>query len=409
MNLNIDYIRAAFPALDSDTVFFDNAGGSQILGTVVERIVDYYQQSNVQLGGAYALADIARARINAGTASIGHWLHAAQPQEAVVGASSSALICLFAEAIGTTLKAGDEIIITDADHEANRSPWLRLQAKGIIVKTWQFEADSYRLEWKTLEGLLTNKTKLVAFCHVSNIFGSIHPVQDIATRLRKHQILSFVDGVAYAPHRLPDVQTWGVDFYVSSIYKVYGPHLGVLYGKKEHLLRLPNPNHTFIAPDDLPYKFQLGGPNYELTYSLTGIVDYLQQVAQEHGLVSETPLREQWQYAYDLFSAHETQLTQYLLDFLLQHPHVTIIGETTADPKKRVAIVSFVVNNKDSAAIVAPLSKQHIGLKTGDFYAKTIIKRLGLEAQGGVIRVSMVHYNTLEEVERFIQVLKEVL
>ncbi|MGH1338673.1 MAG: aminotransferase class V-fold PLP-dependent enzyme [Aureispira sp.] len=409
MNLHIDYIRAAFPALDSDTVFFDNAGGSQILGTVVERIVDYYQQSNVQLGGAYALSDIARARVNAGTASMGHWLHAAQPQEAIVGPSASALIRLFAEAIGSTLEAGDEVIITDADHEANRSPWLRLQAKGIIIKTWQFDANSYRLEWKDLEGLLTAKTKLVAFCQVSNVFGNIHPIQEIAAQLRQRQILSFVDGVAYAPHRLPDVQASGVDFYVASIYKVYGPHVGVLYGREEHLLRLPNPNHTFITADDLPYKFQLGGPNYELTYSLTGIVDYLQQVAQKHGLVPETPLREQWQYAYDLFSAHEAQLTQRLLDFLQQQASIQIIGDLSSDPKKRVSTISFVVKGKNSAAIAAPIAAQHLGIKTGDFYTKTIIQRLGLEAQGGVIRVSMVHYNTLEEVDQFIQLLKEVL
>lgn len=409
MNLNIDYVRAAFPALDSDTVFFDNAGGSQVLGTVIGKIVDYYHQCNVQLGGAYALSDVARARVNSGTASIGHWLHAAHPHEAVVGPSSSALIHLFANAIGKTLKAGDEIIITDADHEANRSPWLRLQEQGIVVKTWPFEEASYCLEWKDLEGLLNSKTKLVAFCHVSNIFGNIHPIQEWVSLLKAKGILSFVDGVAYAPHRLPDVQAWGVDFYVSSLYKVYGPHVGVLYAKEEHLLALPSPNHQFIAADDLPYKFQLGGPNYELTYSLTGIVTYLQQVAQKHGLMPETPLREQWQYAYDLFAAHEAQLAQYLLDFLNQQKNIVVIGATNADTQQRVSTISFIIKGQHSAAVAAPIAQHQVGIKTGDFYAKTIIERLGLEEQGGVIRVSMVHYNTKEEVKKLINLLKKVL
>ncbi len=409
MNLKLDYVRAAFPALDSETVFFDNAGGSQILGGVISRIVAYYQHSNVQLGGAYALSGIARARVNAGTASIGHWLHAAQPHEAIVGPSSSALTHLFANAIMATLQAGDEIIITDADHEANRSPWLRLQEQGIVIKTWPFDTTTYCLELKDLTPLLTEKTKLVAFCHVSNILGSIHSVQEIAAFLRQRDILSFVDGVAYGPHRLPDVQAWGVDFYVCSLYKIFGPHVGVLYGKEEHLRRLPSPNHTFIAADDLPYKFQLGGPNYELTCSLTGIVDYLQHIAQEHGLVPATPLREQWQYAYDLFTAHEARLTERLLDFLNQRPNVRIIGVSTADPQKRVSTISFVVEGKNSAELAAPIAAQNMGIKTGDFYARTIIERLGLTAQGGVIRISMVHYNTLKEVDQLIKLLKKVL
>ncbi len=249
----------------------------------------------------------------------------------------------------------------------------------------------------------------MAFCHVSNIFGSIHPVQELAAALRERHILSFVDGVAYGPHRLPDVQAWDVDFYVCSLYKIFGPHVGVLYGKEEHLRHLPNANHTFVAADDLPYKFQLGGPNYELTYSLTGIVEYLQDIAQQHGLVPETPLREQWQYAYDLFTAHEARLAARLLEFLNQQPHVRIVGERSADPQKRVSTIAFVVDGKDSAAVAAPIAQKNMGIKTGDFYAKEIIERLGLVEQGGVIRVSMVHYNSLQEVDQLIKLLKKVL
>ena len=211
------------------------------------------------------------------------------------------MIRLFSIVIGQTLEAGDEIIISNADHEANISPWKSLVAKGVVVKVWEFNKQTFQLELDDLKQLMTAKTKLVAFCHVSNIFGTIHPVKEITEYIHSQGALSFVDGVAYAPHRLPDVQELNVDFYVYSIYKVFGPHIGVLYGKEEHLLRLPGINHSFIPHDDLPYKFQPGGPNYELTYALNGIVEYLQAVAQHHGMAADAPVREQMQFAYDLF------------------------------------------------------------------------------------------------------------
>jgi cysteine desulfurase family protein (TIGR01976 family) len=404
MKLDLDFIRNEYPSLRSDYVFFDNAGGSQTLKRVMDKITEYYMTSNVQLGGTYSVSTQARERVNSGSAQIAHTLNAKLAHEVVVGSSASTLIRLFSIVIGKTLKAGDEIIITNADHEANVSPWQSLAEQGIIIKTWEFNTQTFQLELEDLKKLMTPKTRLVAYCHASNIFGTIHPAKEFNAYIHSQGALSFIDGVAYAPHRLPDVQDLDADFYVYSMYKVFGPHLSVLYGKEAHLLRLPGINHSFVANDDLPYKFQPGGPNYELTYALNGISEYLQAVAQHHGMDANSSVREQMQFAYDLFDVHEEALAKRLLDFLTQKENVQIIGETSANKGIRVCTVAFVVKGMYSPDIDAKAAVNNIGIKTGDFYAKGITKALDLDQQGGVVRVSMAHYNTFEELERLIAI-----
>lgn len=408
MKLDLDFIRNEYPSLREDYVFLDNAGGSQTLKRVMDKITEYYMTSDVQLGGTYSVSTQARERVNSGTAQIAQTLNAKLSHEAVIGSSSTALIRLFSIVIGKTLKAGDEVIISNADHEANVSPWKSLVDQGIIIKTWEFNTQTFQLELDDLKKLMTDKTKLVAYCHVSNIFGTIHPAKEFNAYIHSQGALAFVDGVAYAPHRLPDVQDLDADFYVYSIYKVFGPHIGVLYGKEEHLLRLPGINHSFIPKDDLPYKFQPGGPNYELTYALNGISEYLQAVAQHHGMDANASLREQMQFAYDLFDAHEEALTQRLLDFLKTKEKVRIIGETSANKDLRVCTLAFVVEGMHSSEIDAKVAANNIGIKTGDFYAKGITKALHLNEQGGVVRVSMAHYNSFEELERLILLLDTI-
>lgn len=405
MKLDLDFIRNEYPSLRKDYVFFDNAGGSQTLKRVMDKVTEYYMTSDVQLGGTYSISTQARERVNSGSAQIAQTFNAEFDHEIVVGSSSTTLIRLFSIVIGKTLNPGDEIIITNADHEANVSPWKSLAEQGIIIKTWEFNTETFQLELDDLKKLMTPKTKLVAYCHASNIFGTIHPAKEFNAYIRSQGALSFIDGVAYAPHRLPDVQDLDADFYVYSLYKVFGPHLSVLYGKETHLLRLPGINHSFVANDDLPYKFQPGGPNYELTYALNGISEYFQAVAQHHGMDANAPVREQMQFAYDLFDAHEEALSQRLLDFLAQKEKVRIIGETSADKNIRVCTIAFVVKGMYSPDIDAKVAANNIGIKTGDFYAKGITKALDLEAQGGVVRVSMAHYNTFEELERLIAIL----
>ncbi|MCH2020888.1 MAG: aminotransferase class V-fold PLP-dependent enzyme [Saprospiraceae bacterium] len=409
MELDLSFIRRQFPSLRDDYIYFDNAGGSQTLKRVMDKITEYYMTSDVQLGGAYSVSLKARERVNKGTAQIATTLNAEHTNEVIVGSSSTALIRLFSIVIGRTLNPGDEIIVTNCDHEANISAWKDLKKQGVVIKIWEFDTTSLQLELKDLKPLISDKTKLVAFCHVSNIFGTIHPVKKITEFIHSHGVQVFVDGVAYAPHRLVDVQDLNVDFYVYSIYKVFGPHLGVLYGKKKHLLKLPGINHNFIAADDIPYKFQPGGPNYELTYSLCGILDYYKAVAQHHGMLATETLRKQMQYAFNLFDKHEEKLTKVLLDYLSAKQNIRIIGDTGSDVKFRVSTVSFIVNNTKSSEIDAKIHPHKIGIKTGDFYAKGITKSLDLDRIGGVIRVSMAHYNTLKEVNRLISIFETIL
>lgn len=404
MKLDLDFVRNEYPSLRTDYVFFDNAGGSQTLKRVMDKITAYYMTYNVQLGGTYSVSTQARECVNSGSAQIAKTLNAQLAHEAVIGSSCTTLIRLFSIVIGKTLKAGDEIIITNADHEANVSPWKSLADQGIIIKTWEFNRETFQLELDDLKKLMSPKTKLVAYCHVSNIFGTIHPAKEFNAYIHSQGALSFIDGVAYAPHRLPDVQDLDADFYVYSTYKVFGPHLAVLYGKEAHLLRLPGINHTFVANDDLPYKFQPGGPNYELTYALNGISEYLQAIAQHHGMDANRSIRDQMQFAYDLFDAHEEALLQHLLDFLTAKENVQIIGERTANKELRVCTLAFVVKGMHSADIDAKVAPNNIGIKTGDFYAKGITKSLDLDQQGGVVRVSMAHYNTFEELDRLIAI-----
>ena len=228
--------------------------------------------------------------------------------------------------------------------------------------------------------------------------------------VHQYQAYLCVDAVAYAPHRLPDVQDLDVDFYVFSFYKVYGPHYSALYGKKEILAKLPNINHFFIAENAIPYKFQPGSANYELSYGYLGYRDYLGALVNEHfPEVTDIYSREAYQKVYQLFADHEEELTERLLNFLNSKKGVKIIGRNDADPSKRLATVSFVIDDTISSAIPEKVDDYKIGIRFGDFYARRLIDDLDLSKKDGVIRVSMVHYNTMEEVNRLIEILDRLI
>ena len=401
--LHLDFVRQHFPALARDWTFFDNAGGSQVLKPVVDRITEFLYDSNVQLGASYQVSQTATKKVAQGTAAMATFINAASPEEVVLGASTSALLRMLAYCFGQTLAAGDEIIVTNCDHEANISPWIDLQRLGVAVKFWTIDPTSFELRLEDLDALLTERTRLVAVTHTSNVLGTINPIRDIADRVHAHGALICVDGVAYAPHRQVDVQALDVDFYAFSLYKVYGPHLALLYGKKEHLLALPGYNHYFIDASTIPYKFQPGGSSYELSYSVTAIPDYFQAVAQHHfGGDTATTIDGQLQQAFRLIQDHEATLSDRLLSFLSQKSRVRVIGNPEADSTQRVPTISFVIDGTNSEQIPHQIDPHQIGLRYGHFYALRLIDALGLLPQGGVVRVSMVHYNTLEECDRLI-------
>lgn len=406
-SLNLPFVRQQFPALAGDWVFFDNAGGSQTLQPVVDRISEYLLTSNVQLGASYAVSQRSGDRVNQGAQAAATLMNAADPSEVVMGASTSLLLRILSLCLSQQWSAGDEVIVTDCDHEANVSPWVDLQERGIVVKTWRVHPETLELRLDDLEPLLSPRTRLVALTHASNILGTINPIRPIADAVHRAGALVCVDGVGYAAHRAIDVQAMDVDFYVFSFYKVYGPHYAALYGKREHLLSIPGINHYFIAEAEIPYKFQPGNVNYELSYGVVGLCDYLAQLASSQP--QSTSQRQQIEQAFDLISQHEVDLGDRLLRYLRSKPNVAIVGHPYAEAEKRVPTISFTVAGVDSATIPPQIDLHQIGIRYGDFYAKRLIAALGLESQHGVVRVSMVHYNTLEEVDRLIECFDRIL
>jgi cysteine desulfurase family protein (TIGR01976 family) len=407
-HLDVAFVREQFPALGHEWIFMDNAGGSQTAQPVVDRISDYLLHSNVQLGATYSPSRIATERVRAGAAFAAEFVNARDKSEVILGSSTTMLIRILATCIGRTFATGDEIIVTDCDHEANIGAWAELAQKGITIKHWKINRESFRMEPEDLKALLSSKTRLVAVTHVSNILGTIHPIREIAGIVHGAGALICVDGVAAAPHRLVDVQDSGVDFYALSFYKLFGPHIAVLYGRRDLLLGMPGMCHYFIANDDVPYKFQPGSVNYELSYGLLGIRDYLNALASRHEFPGAS-FREIASFCYRLFAAHEARLAAPLLDYLNARDGVTIIGETTSDAHRRVPTISFTVRNRASDSISLNMDEHRIGIRYGDFYARRLIEALGLSKQNGVVRASLVHYNTQEEVEKLIRAFDQVL
>lgn len=408
--LDMDFVRSQFPSLKNDFILMDNAGGSQTLGKVIERIGDYLTNYNVQLGASYKVSAMAGKVLNETHAKLAGLINAKSVKEVIVGSSTTMLLRILSICLSEQWKPGDEVIVSNSDHEANVSCWVDLQKKGIVVKIWKVNPETFQFELDDLKELLSGKTKLVAVVHASNFLGLINPVKKIAEVVHRAGALICVDGVAYAPHRLVDVQAFDVDFYVFSTYKTYGPHQAILWGKYELLAPLNGLNHYFIGKDEIPYKFQPGNFNYELTYSLAGIPNYLLDVYDHHfPASSETENRAKFSKVFDLMADHEELLANHLLDYLNANPKIKIIGLKSADKNKRVPTISFIHKDYLSSEVVEKVDAFGIGIRFGDFYAKKLIHDLGLEEKDGVIRVSLVHYNTIEEVDQLIKAFEEVL
>jgi cysteine desulfurase family protein (TIGR01976 family) len=406
-DLNLALVRAEFPALAGDTVYLDNAGGSQVLARVANRVRDYLLTSSVQLGASYAQSQAAGEKVLQARRAVAELINAPHDDEVVMGGATTALMFVFTQALLAGVSRGDEIIVTDSDHEANIGGWLRLQQAGAVVKVWKVNRDSLELELEDLDRLLGPRVKWLAMTHASNILGSVNPVEEVARRVHAVGGRICVDAVAYAPHRLVDVQACGADVVVFSFYKVFGPHYAVLWGRREMLLALPSLNHYFIGADVLPYKLQPGNVNYELSYGCIGIRDYLVDTGTALGETGGA--RQRMQTAFDAFERHEDALAERLLGWLRGRKGVRIIGRPMADQRRRVPTISFVVAGVQSEAVVRHVDGHGIGIRFGDFYAKRLVDALGLQGQGGVVRVSMAHYNTLEEIDRLIVALDEVL
>jgi cysteine desulfurase family protein (TIGR01976 family) len=408
--MDIEFVRNQFPALEREFTFMDNAGGSQTLKKVAERISGYLLHHNVQLGASYKVSREAGEKLTYATKQVSKYINAGRPEEVVIGPSSSMLLRILSICISKQWQEGDEVIVTNTDHEANVSPWTDLKEKGIKVKIWKANPESLELEISDLNKLLTKRTKLVAVTHASNILGSINPIKEIAKTVHKAGALICVDGVAYAPHRRVDVRKLDVDFYVFSWYKTYGPHLAVMYGKYNQLYKMDGINHYFFTKKDVPYKFQPGNLNFELTYSLLGITEYFEQLFKhEFPREKKIDFQQKMDKIFEHIGRHEERISKPLINYLAEHPDIKIIGKDTADRKQRVPTISFVHHKMKSDEIVEKVDDYRIGIRFGDFYAKKLIEDAGLKEKNGVVRVSLVHYNSLDEVKRLIWVLKKVI
>ncbi|MGY6704354.1 cysteine desulfurase-like protein [Roseinatronobacter sp.] len=404
-SINMDFVRKCFPGLKHGTVFLDNAGGSQVVQQSVDHIVAFLSGESVQLGASYAASQTAGAAVADGRAALATLMNATRPEEVVMGATATQLLDQLARSLVQGWQAGDEVVVTNFDHEANIGPWRKLEAQGIKIREWKMPQGADVPDLDDLRALLNDRTRIVAVTHASNIFGTIMPVREIADVVHQAGAKICVDGVAYAPHRAIDVQALDVDYYVFSVYKVYGPHHAALYGRYD-LLRndARNINHYFYGEDKVPNKLEPGNPNYELAAGCRGVVAYLEAFAAAHG-VNATG-RAAVEAAFDIMADHEAVLSERLLAYLRSRDDVTILGQAVADRAARVPTISFIVNDSSSEALVRQVDPSGIGIRFGDFHSKRLVESMNLSSGDGVIRASAVHYNTVEEIDRLIDQLE---
>ena len=402
MPLDIDHVRRQFPALADGFGYLDNAGGSLVLARVADRVRDYLLTTSVQTGASYPQSRRAVDRLAEARARIALLVNAERPEEVVLGPSTTVMFQFLARAMAGRLRPGDEVVVTDFDHESNIGPWRALEARGIVVKTWWLDPDTFEVSLDALDALMTARTRLVAVTHCSNILGTVNPVAEIARRVHARGAEIAVDGVAYAPHRAVDVRALDVDYYVFSFYKTYGPHFAVLYGKYDRLLELDGLYHHFYGREKVPQKLEPGNTNYELAWGSAGIVDYLDELG------GGTGDRGAVERAFADIAEQETAIGARLLDYLGSRDDIRVVGRRRAGPD-RVPTVSFKVRARDSAAVVSQVDRHDLGIRFGDFHSRRLVERLGLSGNGGVVRVSMVHYNTLDEVDRLVAALDAAL
>jgi cysteine desulfurase family protein (TIGR01976 family) len=403
MPLDLAFVRSQFPALADGFAYLDNAGGSLVLRDVAERISDYLLTTSVQTGASYEHSVRASQRLAEARARIALLVGAQRPEEIVLGPSTTVLCQFLARAMESRLRPGDEIVVTNFDHESNVGPWRTLEKRGIVIREWKIDPDSFEIDLDELDRLMTDRTRLVAVTHASNILGTINPVKEIARRVHERGAEIVVDAVAYAPHRAVDVSDLDVDYYVFSFYKTYGPHFAVLYGKYEKLLELDGLYHYFYGREKVPMKLEPGNTNYELAWGCVGIVDYIDRLGGGGGD------RASISRAFSDIAAHETMIGEKLLSYLRDRNDVRIVGRRDSATDRRVPTIAFKAEGRDSAEIVRAVDADRIGIRFGDFHSRRLIEALGLADGNGVVRVSMVHYNTPDEVDRLITSLDRAL
>jgi cysteine desulfurase family protein (TIGR01976 family) len=441
--LDLASIRSQFPSLGQTVnghpaVFFDGPGGTQVPQRVIDAISDYLRRDNANSGGAYPTSRRTDAVIAEARAAMADFLHCAG-DEIVFGLNMTALTFMLARSISRELAPGDEILVTRLDHDANVSPWLALEEKGIKIRWAEIHKEDCTLDVEDLAAKLNSKTKLVAVGYASNAVGTINPVKEIVRLAHSVGAMAFVDAVHYAPHGLIDVQDLNCDFLACSTYKFFGLHMGVLFGKREHLTRL-RPYKVRPLTDAVPFRWEWGTLNHECIAGITACVNYIADLGRnngdtrlphptrfslggnnETGLPHVSPLlrdvgsrRAAIVSAFESIHRHEHTLMTRMIAGLSQMPQIKIYGIT--DPSafnwRCPTLAIRVVNQtKEQTPLALATKLGELGFFTwdGNYYALNLTEHLDVEKTGGFLRIGLVHYNTEEEVDRFLAALRQIL
>ncbi len=415
MIYDVNEIRSHFPSLQSGAIFFDNPGGTQVSQGVIDAVVDYYQNANANTHGAFATAQRSDVIIADARAALADFLNAASPDEIVFGPNMTTHTFNLSRALGRTLRAGDEIIVTRLDHDADISPWLALQERGAVVKWVDIRPEDCTLDMADFEKQLSGKTKIVAVGGASNATGTINDLKTIIGMAHSAGARVFVDAVHLAPHAPIDVRALDCDFLACSVYKFYGPHLGVLYGKYAWLDQLAA-YKVRPADNQPPHKFETGTQNHEGIAGALAAVNYLASVGEKYGAPFASQFKSFFGRRLHLKTAlaaikhHEQDLFARMMRGLSGVPGIQFYGIT--DPARfdtRTPTVAFTLAGHTPREVAEMLGREDIYVWDGNYYALAVMERLGLEEHGGAVRVGLAHYNTAEEVDRFLQVMGKLV
>ncbi len=399
--LDLPFVRSQFPAFDEPSLqgwaFFESAGGSYTCRQVIERLTHFYTRTKVQPYFSYPASEQAGAAMDESYERFAGYLDVGV-DEVHFGPSTSQNTYMLERALRPLWQDGDEIVVSNQDHEANAGAWRRLAETGIVVKEWRIDSETGYLDPGALDRLLSDRTRLVAFPHCSNVVAAINPVVEIAAKAHDAGALVVVDGVAWAPHGLPDVAALGADIYLFSLYKTWGPHLGLMVIRRDLLDRAANQSHFFNA-DEPRYKLLPAGPDHAQIAAAAGVVDYLDAVDDRHFEERVDAARRGHRVA-ELFQRHERRLLARLLDWLREREDLRIVGPADAD--LRAPTVSIVPLTKEPAEVHTALTERRLMTGFGHFYGVRPLAGMAIDPGRGVVRLSFLHYTTDDEVDQLI-------
>jgi cysteine desulfurase family protein (TIGR01976 family) len=408
----IDAVRSQFPALQPERagefIFFDNAAGAQIPRLVLDAVNHHLLDHNVQRGGRYEKSRAVDRSVAEARESVAVLLNAADPREICFGMNATSFIRMVSLAIGQTLAAQrNEIVVTDMDHDANIATWLQLEKLGAEFRWWRMREDG-TLRSEDLKPLLSHKTRVVAFTRTAHSIGSIVDVAAASRLAHEAGAEVFIDCVHYGPHGVIDVQAWDCDYLVCSGYKTFAPHMGFLWGKYGLLKRLPTFREDFI-PDEPPYKIEAGTFIYENVAGMSAAVKYLETIGRTVAPGTTNSRRQDLVAGMSAIREYEQALARAMLKVLKANGAVIYGIADEARVAERVPTICFNIPGHTPQALADAMDRAGIGIRDGHMYAPRLMSRLGLSMETGCLRVSLVHYNTLDEVARFGDVLADIV